>query len=86
MTSLGIKHDNCPIIQCGGNGPISVVICSEETGSRTIVHAKGNLTELSLQHFETKLDINQYSWIHFEVSYTKSRLVIWYVWIVDLKT
>lgn len=67
MNSLGIKNENCPVIQCGGNGPISVVICSEETGSRTIVHAKGSLPELSSEHFKTKLDISKYSWIHFEV-------------------
>lgn len=66
MDSLGIKHTNCPVISCGGNGPISVVLCSEETGSRTIVHAKGNLPELSLEHFQSKLDISQYKWIHFE--------------------
>ncbi|ODN00024.1 Ketohexokinase [Orchesella cincta] len=64
MDSLGIKRDNCPIIQCG-TGPISVVICSEETGSRTIIHAKGNLPELTLTDLE-KLDISKYSWIHFE--------------------
>ncbi|CAL8107687.1 unnamed protein product [Orchesella dallaii] len=64
MDSLGIKRENCPIIQCG-TGPISVVICSEETGSRTIVHAKGNLPELTVDDLE-KLDISKYSWIHFE--------------------
>lgn len=66
MTSLGIKHENCPIIKNCGNGPLSIVVCSKETGSRTIVHAKGNLPELKFDDF-AKLNLRDYSWIHFEV-------------------
>ncbi|PSN48255.1 hypothetical protein C0J52_03053 [Blattella germanica] len=45
--------------------PISVVISSLATGSRTIVHSNKNLPELKLDDFK-KLDLSQYSWVHFE--------------------
>lgn len=67
MDSLGIKHDNCPIIKGIARAPASVVICSEESGSRTIVHSNGDLPELTLEDFESKIDLEMCSWMHFEV-------------------
>ncbi|CAL8110063.1 unnamed protein product [Orchesella dallaii] len=64
MDSFGIKHDNCPIIPCG-NGPMSVVVCAKDTGSRTIIHAKGNLPEITLSDIK-KLNLKNYTWMHFE--------------------
>ncbi|ODN00030.1 Ketohexokinase [Orchesella cincta] len=64
MDIVGIKYDNCPIIQCG-NGPMSVVVCSQATGSRTIIHAKGNLPELTLENIR-KLNLRNYTWMQFE--------------------
>lgn len=66
MDSLGIRHDNCPVITGCGDGPISVVLCAKESGTRTIVHAKGRLPELTLQDFE-KLSLDNFAWMHFEV-------------------
>ncbi|XP_033609889.1 ketohexokinase isoform X5 [Cryptotermes secundus] len=47
------------------DAPMSVVIISQTTGSRTIIHSNKNLPELTLDDFK-KLDMSQYSWIHFE--------------------
>jgi sugar/nucleoside kinase (ribokinase family) len=67
MKSLGIKCENCPIIQGIARAPASVVICSEETGSRTIVHSRGDLPELSFEDFDNKINLETTSWMHFEV-------------------
>lgn len=52
----------------GFQAPASVVICSEESGSRTIVHHNGGLPELTLEMFQEKLNLKDYDWIHFEVT------------------
>ena len=67
LKSSGIKCDNCPIVN-HVQTPTSVVLCSEETGSRTIVHHNGNLPELNSEQFKNKVDLSLYDWIHFEVS------------------
>ncbi|XP_076439382.1 ketohexokinase-like, partial [Babylonia areolata] len=56
----------CPVLaDC--QLPISVVIVSSSTGSRTILHTNKNLRELSLEDFQKlPLSSGQYSWIHFE--------------------
>lgn len=46
--------------------PFSTVLINEKNGSRTIIHSNKNMPELKLSDFR-KLDLNQYSWIHFEV-------------------
>jgi len=43
------------------------VLCSQETGSRTIVHSNGTLPQLTINDFETKINLANYAWIHFEV-------------------
>ena len=53
-----VCHTNC-------GTPTSSVILSLRTGSRTIIHARNNLPELKVEDFE-KLNLSDYSWIHFE--------------------
>ncbi|XP_074156258.1 ketohexokinase isoform X2 [Sminthopsis crassicaudata] len=48
-----------------GSVPISTVIISAATGSRTILHANRNLPDVSAKDFE-KVDLNRYKWIHIE--------------------
>ncbi|XP_078005936.1 ketohexokinase isoform X5 [Phascolarctos cinereus] len=48
-----------------GSIPISTVITSAATGSRTILHANRNLPDVSAKDFE-KVDLNRFKWIHFE--------------------
>ncbi|XP_027706286.1 ketohexokinase isoform X2 [Vombatus ursinus] len=48
-----------------GSVPISTVIISAATGSRTILHANRNLPDVSAKDFE-KVDLNRFKWIHFE--------------------
>jgi len=57
--------DNCVYYE-DSDTPTSVVIISQTNGSRTIIHSNRNLPELTLDDFK-KLDLSQYSWIHFEV-------------------
>ena len=45
--------------------PVSSIILSLDTGSRTIVY-HNCLPELTLKNFE-QLNLEEYSWIHFEV-------------------
>ena len=55
-----VYYDTC-------DAPTSVVIINLSNGSRTIIHSNNNLPELTLDDFK-KLDLAQYSWIHFEAS------------------
>jgi len=55
-----VYYDTC-------DAPTSVVIINQSNGSRTIIHSNNNLPELTLDDFK-KLDLSQYSWIHFEAS------------------
>nr|XP_002123654.1 ketohexokinase isoform X1 [Ciona intestinalis]XP_026696254.1 ketohexokinase isoform X1 [Ciona intestinalis] len=45
--------------------PFSTVLINNETGSRTILHYRKGLQELLYEDFK-KVDISEYSWIHFE--------------------
>lgn len=61
--SVSIEH--CPIFpDC--EFPTSIVILNACNSTRTIMHHPTNLQELGVQHF-TNLNLNNYSWIHFEV-------------------
>jgi len=46
--------------------PNSMILISEATGSRTIVHTNKDLPEPTAEQFERKVDLSQYDWIHFE--------------------
>ena len=61
----GISISHC-VAQDGVEIPLSTVLLSLSTGSRTIVHSNPNLRELTLKDFQ-RCDLNDYSWIHFEV-------------------
>ena len=65
MDQRKICYSHCPIVQDIGC-PTSVVLLSESTGSRTVIHHNKNDKEITLQDFE-KLNLEDYSWIHFEV-------------------
>ncbi|XP_078365873.1 ketohexokinase-like [Oculina patagonica] len=59
-----IRYNNCVChTNCGT--PTSCVVLSLLTGSRTIVHSRNNLPELTVTEFE-KLNLSDYRWIHFE--------------------
>ncbi|KAG5336273.1 KHK Ketohexokinase, partial [Acromyrmex heyeri] len=58
-----IDYSHCPMIN-GIGCPVSSIILSLDTGSRTIVH-HNCLPELTLKNFE-QLNLEEYSWIHFE--------------------
>lgn len=53
------------VSQTTGSVPISTVIISEASGSRTILHANRNLPDVSAMDFE-KVDLNRFKWIHIE--------------------
>lgn len=65
MQKHKIDFSHCPTTE-KSECPTSVVILSKENGSRTIMHYNNNLDELKIQDFE-KLDLGNYSWVHFEV-------------------
>ncbi|KAI6222747.1 PfkB domain-containing protein [Aphelenchoides besseyi] len=47
--------------------PISTVIVNEVTGTRTILHFRGNLPELTVDEFAAEFPkLSEFSWIHFE--------------------
>jgi len=48
--------------------PHSTVVCNVKTGSRTILHYRGNLPEVKASEFKEKFEnkLEEYSWIHFE--------------------
>ncbi|XP_021109268.1 ketohexokinase isoform X5 [Heterocephalus glaber] len=53
------------VFQTTGSIPVSTVIISEATGSRTIIHAYRNLPDVSAKDFE-KVDLTRFKWIHIE--------------------
>lgn len=62
---IGCYH--CPLMSKDCGCPISTVILSLSTGTRTIIHHKANLPDLTFKDFEA-FNLEEYSWIHFEVS------------------
>ncbi|KAL2749092.1 ketohexokinase-like [Vespula maculifrons] len=64
MKKYNIDFSHCPKIKNIGC-PISTVILSLSTGSRTILHHNPGLPELTLKDF-IQLKLQNYSWIHFE--------------------
>ncbi|XP_071598470.1 ketohexokinase isoform X3 [Heliangelus exortis] len=51
--------------QHDGSLPASVVIASARRGTRTILHAHGNLPDVTARDFE-KVDLSRFKWIHWE--------------------
>lgn len=62
--SFNIKVDNCPYYE-NADPPLSTVILSKSTNSRTILHSNSNLPDLTAKDFE-KINVSNYKWIHFE--------------------
>lgn len=73
MRKHKIDFSHCPITEDGAC-PTSVVILSTSTGSRTILHHDQNHAEITMQVFE-KLNLEDYSWVHFEVSRILSKFL-----------
>lgn len=66
MRKHKIDFSHCPLMMEDAGCPTSIVILSMSTGSRTIIHHNQNHAEITLQDFE-KLNLEDYSWVHFEV-------------------
>ncbi|VDM96899.1 unnamed protein product [Thelazia callipaeda] len=66
LKGAGIKTNYC-IRRSNSELPISTIIVSESTGSRTILHYRGQLQEPNCREFQDAFpDISRFSWIHFE--------------------
>ncbi|XP_071892798.1 ketohexokinase isoform X2 [Anas platyrhynchos] len=59
---VDVRH---AVLQPGGRMPTSVVIASASRGTRTILHASGNLPDVTARDFE-RIDLEQFRWIHWE--------------------
>ena len=57
------KH--CVALKSSGF-PTSCCIVSKSTGSRTILHGRNDMPELTLEHFKMIDFTSGYSWVHFE--------------------
>lgn len=64
MRERGICIDNC-VYHSGCVVPMSTILLSEESKSRTIIASNANLPYLVFEDFD-KCDLNKYKWIHFE--------------------
>ncbi|GFW17330.1 ketohexokinase [Trichonephila clavipes] len=60
----GICIENCHFYE-EYESPISTNLINIQNGSRTIVHSNKNMPEVTFEDFKC-LDLNNYSWIHFE--------------------
>ena len=68
-----VCYDNC--VQHSGCGtPTSFVTLSLTTGSRTVVHSRNNLPELTVSAFE-KVNLSDFDWIHFEGRRNEAEIV-----------
>ncbi|KAI1723168.1 pfkB family carbohydrate kinase domain-containing protein [Ditylenchus destructor] len=56
-----LQRDDCEV-------PVSTVIANRKNGSRTILHYRGSMPELSCEEFIAAYGdrLNDYGWIHFE--------------------
>ncbi|XP_076243082.1 ketohexokinase [Calliopsis andreniformis] len=64
MKKHNIDFSHCPMV-AGIGCPISTIVLSLSTGTRTILHHNPCLPELTLKNFQ-QLHLGDYSWIHFE--------------------
>jgi len=73
LLQRGVRYDNCvQHSECGT--PTSFVTLSLTTGSRTIVHSRNNLPELTVSAFE-KVNLSDFDWIHFEGRRNEAEIV-----------
>ncbi len=79
LQKLKIDSSLCPI-RNDQSFPISTVIVSLETASRTITHAPNDLQEPVFEEFRDSVDLKRFRWIHFEGrNYVEVRKMIDYV-------
>lgn len=64
FNSFSINISNCRYYE-DADTPLSTVILSRNTGSRTILHTNPNLPELTVEDFK-KVNLECYKWIHFQ--------------------
>ncbi|KAI4500314.1 hypothetical protein M0802_004731 [Mischocyttarus mexicanus] len=64
LKKYNIDFSNCPEVE-NCRCPVSTIILSLSTGTRTILHHNFNLPELKLQDF-CKIKLKNCSWMHFE--------------------
>uniref|UniRef100_H2YDN8 Carbohydrate kinase PfkB domain-containing protein n=1 Tax=Ciona savignyi TaxID=51511 RepID=H2YDN8_CIOSA len=64
MESYNVGMDKV-VERVGDALPFSTVLTNSDNGSRTILHYRKGLEEVKYDDF-LKIDISQYSWIHFE--------------------
>lgn len=64
MRRRGIGHADCPLY-ADFPVPMSSVILSERTGTRTIIHTNGGQPPLSAADF-ARVNLDAYAWVHFE--------------------
>ncbi|XP_011876967.1 PREDICTED: ketohexokinase-like [Vollenhovia emeryi] len=69
-----IDYSHCPVIKNIGC-PVATIILNSSTGSRTIVYHNQGLPELTLKNFQ-QLNLEEYSWIHFEGRHIDEVLLI----------
>lgn len=73
LLQRGVRYDNCvQHSDCGT--PTSFVTLSLTTGSRTVVHSRNNLPELTVSAFE-KVNVSDFDWIHFEGRRNEAEIV-----------
>ena len=65
LLKRGVLYDNC-VHHSGCGTPTSFVTLSLATGSRTVVHSRNNLPELTVSNFD---------WIHFEGRRNEAEIV-----------
>jgi ketohexokinase len=63
LEAAGVGCAHLVRAECGST-PLSCIVTSRKTGSRTIIHHR-NLRELAFQDFEV-IPAQEYDWIHFE--------------------
>lgn len=63
----GVQLDRCPAKEGKGLLSTSCVMVNRQNGSRTIVHARNDIRDVTFEHFvQAKFDLGDYDWINFE--------------------
>ena len=73
ITKRGVSMENSPI-KADTGFPTSCVILNRKSGTRTILHSRNDLPELSFEDFD-KLDLSLYKWIHFEGRHNVTEII-----------
>lgn len=73
LLDRGVRYDNS-VHHSGCGTPTSFVTLSLATGSRTVIHSRNNLPELTVSAFE-KVKLSNYDWIHFEGRRNEAEIV-----------